>query len=56
MPAGHTPDPKNDRTVLTGGAAFYPHPDVALKADVERWEDGTDGTGARFNLAAAFRY
>ncbi len=56
MPAGRSANPANDRMIVTGGLAYYPHPDVALKADFERWEDGTDETGTRFNLATAFQY
>jgi hypothetical protein len=55
-PDGRPADPSNDRTVVTGGISFYPHPDVALKADVERWEDGADDAGTRFNLATTFQY
>jgi hypothetical protein len=56
VPAGFTADPVNDRQVITGGLAYYPHPDVALKADVENWEDGTDDKGTRFNLGVAYAF
>jgi len=48
--------PGTDRQVLTTGLAFYPHHDVAIKADYERWHDDTDDTAARYNLGIAFEF
>lgn len=56
VPAGFTADPANDRQVITGGLAYYPHPDVAIKGNVENWEDGTDDKGTRFNLGLAYLF
>lgn len=57
VPSGLTEDPINDRTILTFGASYYPVPEVALKADIERWEDDApDSTGNRFNLGVAYMF
>jgi hypothetical protein len=48
--------PGTDRQVLTSGLAFYPHPDVAIKADWERWKDDTDETAARYNVGMAYQF
>jgi hypothetical protein len=56
MPSGFTEDPANDRQVTTVGVAYFPIPDVALKADLENWEDGADNDGSRFNLAVAYQF
>ncbi len=56
VPSGFTADPANDRQVITGGLAYYPHPDVAIKGDVENWKDETDDKGTRFNLGLAYLF
>ena len=56
VPLGFTADPANERQVLTTGLAYYPIPDVVVKADLESWEDGTDESGNRFNLAVAYQF
>jgi len=56
VPTGFTASPANDRQVLTTGLAYYPIPDVAVKADVESWEDGTDESGNRLNLGVAYQF
>lgn len=48
--------PGTDRQVMTAGVAFYPHQDVAVKADWESWKDDTDETSSRYNLGVAFMY
>jgi len=48
--------PGTDRQVLVTGLAFYPHPDVALKVDWERWQDDTNDTAARYNIGMAFTF
>lgn len=57
VPEG-TRDGATNRRVLTGGVAVYPHPDVAIKADVEQWknEAATDNDGNRFNLAVTYMF
>lgn len=56
MPTGYTADARNDREVITGGLAYYPISNVAVKADVEVWKDGTDASASRFNLGAAYEF
>jgi hypothetical protein len=41
---------------MTAGLAYYPIPDVVLKADLESWEDGADNDGNRFNLAVGYQF
>jgi hypothetical protein len=56
VPTGFTADPANERQVTTVGVAYFPIPDVAIKADLENWEDGADNDGSRFNLAVAYQF
>lgn len=49
-------DEANDRRVITYGITYFPHRDVALKIDQERWRDGADQTGHRTNLGMAFMF
>lgn len=56
VPSGFAENPETDRNVTTYGLAFYPHPDVALKADREMWKNESGADAARFNLALAFMY
>ncbi|MFZ5875568.1 MAG: hypothetical protein ACOYXU_04070 [Nitrospirota bacterium] len=53
---GFTADPANERQVMTAGVAYFPIPDVAVKADLENWENGADDDGSRFNLAVAYQF
>ncbi len=56
VPTGFTADPANDRHVMTTGLAYFPIPDVAVKADLESWDDGADNDGSRFNLGVAYQF
>lgn len=56
VPTGFTADPANDRQVMTTGLAYYPIPDVVVKADLESWEDGADNDGTRFNLGVGYQF
>jgi hypothetical protein len=56
VPAGMARNLLFDRQILTTGLAFYPHPDVAFKADVEFWEVATGAKEERINLGIAFVY
>lgn len=56
IPDGFPRNPATDRKVLTAGLALYPVPNVALKADRERWEDDTDAEGVRYNFGMAFMF
>jgi len=48
--------PGTDRQVMTAGLAYFPIPDVAVKADLESWGDGADNDGTRFNLGVAYQF
>lgn len=50
------PNDANDRQVLTFGAAYYPHPNVVLKVDHERWENEADADESRTNFGMAYMY
>lgn len=56
VPSNYTADPANDRTVLTYGVAYFPHPDVAVKVDQERWEDDADNKEQRINVGVAYMF
>jgi hypothetical protein len=56
IPTGFTVDPTNDRQVTTTGLAYYPHQDVAIKGDWERWEDGMSDTASRWNLGIGYQF
>ena len=56
VPSGFTKDRTNDRQVITAGLAYYPHPDIAIKGDIENWKDGTDDEGTRFNLGLTYQF
>lgn len=58
MPAGTNPILKWDRKVYTYGLAFFPHPQVALKADFEDWEndDPADPDWEQVNLGVAYMF
>lgn len=56
VPTGFTANPANDRQVMTAGLAYFPIPDVAVKADLENWEDEADNDGSRFNLGVAYQF
>ncbi len=58
--AAYAADPANDRKVFTVGLAYYPIPDVVVKADLETWEDADNNdTGEekrRFNLGLGYQF
>lgn len=53
---GLTADPANDRKVTTFGLAYYPIPEVAVKVDLESWENGTGNDWHQFNLGVAYMF
>lgn len=56
VPPGFARDPANDRRVVAAGASFYPHPQIALKAD-HQWRSNEAGTGVnRFDLALSYLF
>jgi len=62
VPAAYPADPANDRSVFTIGLAYYPVPDVVIKADLETWEDEDSGVNddgekkKRFNLGIGYEF
>lgn len=56
VPSGFTKNTGGDRQVLTFAVAYYPVYNVALKADYEDWEDGTDSSWNQLNLAVAYMF
>lgn len=48
--------PKYDKEVTTMGIAYYPILNIAVKADLESWKDGTDATWEQLNFAVAYMY
>ncbi len=55
-PAGFSSDDTVDRNIITAGLAYYPLPDIVIKADLERWEDATDDKAIRFNLGLGYQF
>ena len=53
MPAGFAIDPTNANHVLTGGVNFYPHPQVVIKADYQKY---TDRDNNRFDLGLGYMF
>ncbi|MBI4715736.1 MAG: hypothetical protein HY760_07365 [Nitrospirae bacterium] len=49
-------NPADDRQILTYGIAYFPHPDVAVKIDQERWKDEADQEEERINLGLAYMF
>lgn len=49
-------NPANDRRVTTIGTAFYPDHRVALKADLELWRDGGEGSWTQANLGVGYMF
>lgn len=56
VPSGFARNPAADREIWTLGAAYYPTPNVVLKADVELWEDGTGDSVTRVNFGVGFMF
>lgn len=53
MPAGFEADPANANHVVTAGLNFYPHPQVVIKADYQRY---TDRNNNRFDLGLGYMF
>lgn len=49
-------DPTANRSIVTYGLAYYPHPDVALKVDREMWRNDANQKARRTNLGVAFMF
>jgi thiamine biosynthesis lipoprotein ApbE len=56
VPAGYARNPAHERTVLTAGAALFPHPQVVLKADYQ-WRTNEAETGIdQLNVALGYLF
>ena len=56
VPSGYARNPANERTVLTAGAALFPHPQVVIKAD-HQWRTNEAQTGVnQFNVALGYLF
>jgi hypothetical protein len=53
MPAGFTSDPANANHVFTTGLSFYPHPQVVIKTDYQRY---TDKQNNRYNVGLGYMF
>ena len=56
VPAGYARNPANERTVLTAGAAAYPHPQVVLKADYQRRTNQAETGIDQVNVALGYLF
>lgn len=52
--ASLTADPANDRNVTTFGLAYYPHAQIAIKTDLEAWENAKGEDWHQFNLGFGY--
>jgi thiamine biosynthesis lipoprotein ApbE len=55
-PLHYPRNPANERTVLTLGAQFYPHPQVALKADYQARGNEAETGVDQWNLAVSYLF
>lgn len=51
-----TADKANDRRVTTSGLTYYPIKKIAIKADVERWENGKNEDWTQINLGVSYMF
>ena len=51
-----TADPANDRNITTFGLAYYPHAQIAIKADLEAWENAKEEDWRQFNLGVGYMW
>ena len=56
VPAGFVRNPSSERTVLTLGVQFHPHPQVALKADYQARGSEADSGIDQWNVAASWLF
>lgn len=47
---------KNDQEITTYGIAYYPDPQVAIKADFQNFEDAAGGDTDQYNLGVAYMF
>lgn len=56
MPVGFTATAANDREITSAGLAFYPHSDIAFKADFQNTKDGAGKNKDQYNLGMAYMF
>lgn len=56
VPAGFAADPANDRKETTYGLAFFPDPQVAVKADFQDMENATGSKTEQYNFGVAYMF
>ena len=54
VPAGFTPDEKLNKTVVTAGINFYPHPNVVLKIDYRNFDSEGGDLPDDLNIGVGF--
>lgn len=53
---GYSPDPANDRKVTTFGLSYFPLHNLAIKADLENWENSAGSSWHQFNLGFGYEF
>ena len=56
VPAGFASDPAHDRKTLDLGAAFFPHPQVAVKAERQVRKTAADDGVSRWNVSLSYLF
>lgn len=56
VPTGFTANPRNDREITTYGLAYFPEPQVAIKADFQTTEYGTGPDTDQYNFGIAYMF
>ncbi len=56
MPSGTAPNRSRNFDVFAGGLAYYPIPEVALKADYQHLKFDNQATESKFNLGIAYMF
>jgi thiamine biosynthesis lipoprotein ApbE len=56
VPAGFSSNPANDRTTVDLGAAFFPHPQVSIKAERQIRSTGADDGVSQWNVSLAYLF
>ena len=54
--SGLSADPANDQTVTTLGVAYFPTPKVAVKCDIENWENDKGDSWEQINFGLGYMY
>ncbi len=54
VPAGYSPNEKRNRTLVTAGINFYPHPNVVFKVDYRNFDSEGGDLPDDFNIGVGF--